>query len=464
MWIFVEPLDVWLFRDGRPFMAGEQVRATGMFPPLPTTFQGAVRSAALARALDERSASFADFNNGAQTARDLRDRWGDEEAFGHFRLRGPFVARRRAEGLDVVVAAPADLLIDAQGKFRVARMSAALGPGESMRGGLDGQSSSVALISPDAADADEERAAGSAAISSGAARPAGTLRSAPWPEFLGLPDAGDGDGAAGSTEGAVGGRRADDLQPAARISMEQLRAYLLGTAGGTDARSAAAAESQENRTVVPDLRVGIERDRSKGIASHGRLYMVHFHRPGLGVGLAAEVRLDGDPTIDLGRSGLMGLGGEARAARYTVIDDNPLAPVEETRFRSQLADGLRQGTRFKLVLVTPGVFDNGWCPDFIRTSDLKGTLADVGIRLAGAAVQKPVAISGWDARSNRPKPLRLAVPAGSTYVFEVIDAGRRDWPDEVINAVHGRSAAIDGPGSQAFGRDIGMALTFVGTA
>ncbi|MBL8152360.1 MAG: CRISPR-associated protein Cmr3, partial [Blastocatellia bacterium] len=38
--LFIEPSDVWLFRDARPFAAGEQSRATSLFPPTPRTIQG----------------------------------------------------------------------------------------------------------------------------------------------------------------------------------------------------------------------------------------------------------------------------------------------------------------------------------------------------------------------------------------------------------------------------------------
>lgn len=44
MRIFIEPLDVMLFRDGKPFSAGEDVIAASIFPPSPSTFYGAIRT------------------------------------------------------------------------------------------------------------------------------------------------------------------------------------------------------------------------------------------------------------------------------------------------------------------------------------------------------------------------------------------------------------------------------------
>lgn len=47
--LFIEPLDVWLFRDGRPFAAGSDHRAESLFPPFPTTTLGAIRRRELVR-------------------------------------------------------------------------------------------------------------------------------------------------------------------------------------------------------------------------------------------------------------------------------------------------------------------------------------------------------------------------------------------------------------------------------
>jgi CRISPR-associated protein Cmr3 len=40
MQIVIRPMDVWLFRDGKPFMAGEDHAAETLFPPSPFTLQG----------------------------------------------------------------------------------------------------------------------------------------------------------------------------------------------------------------------------------------------------------------------------------------------------------------------------------------------------------------------------------------------------------------------------------------
>jgi CRISPR-associated protein Cmr3 len=42
--IFLRPVDVWMFRDGRPFDAGSGHRAESLFPPYPSVIQGAIRT------------------------------------------------------------------------------------------------------------------------------------------------------------------------------------------------------------------------------------------------------------------------------------------------------------------------------------------------------------------------------------------------------------------------------------
>ena len=44
IWFMIEPLDVTLFRDGRPFTAGESSFARTLFPPNPSTLAGALRT------------------------------------------------------------------------------------------------------------------------------------------------------------------------------------------------------------------------------------------------------------------------------------------------------------------------------------------------------------------------------------------------------------------------------------
>jgi CRISPR-associated protein Cmr3 len=89
-WLFIEPQDVWLFRDGRPFDAGVDHGARSLFPPTPNTVQGIIRS----RYLVEQDVDFqeyADRDSALQTVGEAIGWPGD--GYGRMRLRGPLVSR-----------------------------------------------------------------------------------------------------------------------------------------------------------------------------------------------------------------------------------------------------------------------------------------------------------------------------------------------------------------------------------
>lgn len=101
MKLFLEPIDVWLFRDGRPFDARSDHRAQSLFPPYPTVMQGIIRSHHL-----------------VIKRVDLRNQRAIEQAVGTattyppgFQMRGPFVARRTSEGIRRYFPLPADAVI-----------------------------------------------------------------------------------------------------------------------------------------------------------------------------------------------------------------------------------------------------------------------------------------------------------------------------------------------------------------
>jgi len=119
MKLFIEPVDVWLFRDGRPFDRGSDHLARSIFPPLPTVMQGVIRTHHI------------ELNGGipAYLAGQLLE---VEKAIGKpggpppetFRLRGPFVAQRitTAEGaydVDFYFPLPADAYRDGEAYRRL---------------------------------------------------------------------------------------------------------------------------------------------------------------------------------------------------------------------------------------------------------------------------------------------------------------------------------------------------------
>lgn len=100
MELLIKPVDVWLFRDGRPFLAGEDHDAATIFPPTPFTLQGAIRT----KVLVDKGVDFTQFNSP-----DPDVGYGDN--FGKLRLIGPMLARKKQDGKwERLIPMPADVV------------------------------------------------------------------------------------------------------------------------------------------------------------------------------------------------------------------------------------------------------------------------------------------------------------------------------------------------------------------
>jgi len=106
-WVFIEPTDVWFFRDAKPFAAGEGHTARSFFPPSPQTLTGALRSLILGA----RNVDWGDFQRGqGPGVAEVSALIGTPETLGNtFAMRGPFLARRMEDGnVEQCVPMPAD--------------------------------------------------------------------------------------------------------------------------------------------------------------------------------------------------------------------------------------------------------------------------------------------------------------------------------------------------------------------
>ncbi|MCC7367673.1 MAG: type III-B CRISPR module-associated protein Cmr3 [Chloroflexi bacterium] len=372
--LFVEPLDVWLFRDGRPFTAGADHHARSVFPPSPRTLYGALRTKLLFDAVERGEGSLNDPGFVERTV-------GRPDDLERLTLRGPLLGRRRADSqVERFFPAPLDLARtdDAATSTLSWRI---LTP----RADVPGLITDIGLAVP-WADTD--------------ARPASA-------EGQWLPE---GD----FFVTLLGERR----QPTPASDLYET----------------------ERRSGI-ELDAGAEGGRTRGVVREGRLYSIAFVRPSDGVGLCLDV----DGLDDLGEVGLIGLGGEGRASRYqtTTVPTFDRSAVRERVFR----DG-----RFKLVLVTPALFDGGWLPSWIDPATMTTSGNAAGLRLVGAAVGRSAPVGGFDVRAGRPHVTRPAVPAGSVYWFEEIARGAAG---RAFDALDGRTIADEAA-------TIGFGLCYLG--
>lgn len=112
MKLFIEPVDVWLFRDGRPFDRGTDHLARTVFPPLPTVIQGVIRTHHI-----ERNGGIPAYLEGRLPKVEKVIGKPGESPPDTFRLKGPFVARQlnmpgSSHDVDLYFPLPADAYLD----------------------------------------------------------------------------------------------------------------------------------------------------------------------------------------------------------------------------------------------------------------------------------------------------------------------------------------------------------------
>ena len=118
--------------------------------------------------------------------------------------------------------------------------------------------------------------------------------------------------------------------------------------------------------------------------------------------LAVATEADIQPGIDF-------VGGERRIAEWHLANGELPHPP------AQLKESIVKTGYARLMLVTPGHFQNGYLPSW-----LKDAVPGLNITVVAAALpQRPQAVSGWDFEKNRPKPSRRLVPAGSVYFLKL---------------------------------------------
>ncbi|MDP2605294.1 MAG: type III-B CRISPR module-associated Cmr3 family protein [Deltaproteobacteria bacterium] len=159
-----------------------------------------------------------------------------------------------------------------------------------------------------------------------------------------------------------------------------------------------------------DPRLGIALDPVTRAAQEGRLYTTEGIAPHTDVGFLAVIS-GADDVIP--KNGLIRLGGDGRGAR--------IEPCQ-TKFPEPDWDRIGRERRFRIILTTPGLFENGWRLSGLADNETWAGPGGLSARLVSAAVPRAQVVSGWDLAQRKPKPALRAAPAGSVYWFEAPDA------------------------------------------
>jgi len=416
MRLTLQPTDVLLFRDGRPFDQGDQHTAKTVFPPSPRTLHGAIRAQIL------RNAGLTDSEarrcmRGDPAIRNTLDpatqaMLGTAEDLGQLGLVGPFGFWKRdatSGAGEPLLPAPLDL--------------------SNPHPEMDGESERWSRMSP--------------------VPQANLVSVAPWkggvPPLQPL-----------ATEtGDASEPPSDQL-----IGIYELQAYLTGS----DNQFTLVPETQVFRRV---RRIGIKmKDRR---AEQGQIYEVEFLAFEDECGLAAEITTPSAETLRsaLGTKGVLRLGGEGRTAAYSLDEEGELlGPLVSQKFKEELCSQLvptKHGIiRFKLYLATDACWICGdryeWFPQSVLQILRDCGARDPIVRAAAVghfSVQGGWAMVGAGSSTGAPRRRFTAVPAGSVYHFEV--NGTTATVGRIVDALHGQALSNRDP-------ELGFGLGLVGTS
>ncbi|MBN2032698.1 MAG: hypothetical protein JW836_05430 [Deltaproteobacteria bacterium] len=256
------------------------------------------------------------------------------------------------------------------------------------------------------------------------------------------------------------------------LNPNYLKEYLAGSLGPENRYNNVTVEQGD--VFRRELRVGIAREGATRTAKKGFLYRAPHHR------LVHEqsdaehvlwVEMDGHNGL-LPEAGVIRLGGEGRPARISIMLPDPKTWYSEPSAVRNARDTVLKSGRFKLYLITPGVFgvEHKHCvalPDAVDPGSLSLDLEQAGgkrvtAQLVGACVAKPIYLGGWDIRSRREKPHQACVPAGSVYFFCFHDWASIDQEAavaQVFRLFHGNTAIQKGDGNAS---KEGFGFTLVG--
>lgn len=175
-----------------------------------------------------------------------------------------------------------------------------------------------------------------------------------------------------------------------------------------------------------DHRVGVGLEAATRRAADGRLFSaqaVAMVKQGNRIGTDMESKKPILADYDVGflaavsgaippQDGTVRLGGDGRAAAIRPATAN----LPEMDF-----DAIARAGKCRLILASPGLFPEDWK---LPGTQPDGTfqLGEVRGRLVCAAVPRAEVVSGWDLARGQPKPALRAVPAGSVYWLDDLQA------------------------------------------
>ncbi len=189
-------------------------------------------------------------------------------------------------------------------------------------------------------------------------------------------------------------------------SRSLLQSWLADPPASSDAPQATATRP----TLVHERRTHLAIDPDTRTGEDGKLYQTDglVFRRGDGAQTERLALMLSCAEPDLA-PGLVTLGGERRLSILGRSTNDPRWPAPAIT-----------GTRARVILLTPAVFDEGAIPATIG-----------GARVVAAAVGRGSWLSGWDMKAGGPKKSRRLAPVGSVYWVELGMLDPSSWVKHV---------------------------------
>lgn len=154
------------------------------------------------------------------------------------------------------------------------------------------------------------------------------------------------------------------------------------------------------------------------------------------------------------------IGGERRISRVSAAAERHAAAWQLPDALGAELASIKAGDALRMVLATPAIFSDGWRPGWLKIEGdmLVGTPPGISaerlrLKLKAVANGRWDAVSGWSYEEGKrgPKPVRRMVPAGATYLFEVVACEGVDWSRLWLDPVSDGDAGRDGFGLAVWG-------------
>ncbi|MEW6007106.1 MAG: type III-B CRISPR module-associated Cmr3 family protein [bacterium] len=143
------------------------------------------------------------------------------------------------------------------------------------------------------------------------------------------------------------------------------------------------------------------------------------------------------------RSKALKLGSEAHLVDVKKIGNDNLIETALKNSRTNLVNSILETKTFRLVLLQPGVFKNGWFPfDYAASKEPCAQVERLNLKLLFAFTGQPIKISGYSFTTSNPgkqkeiklKPIVNAVSIGSVYLFKITNDGcTKDMIENFVN-------------------------------